>query len=628
MPPHTWQNFLLGLYPKTDIQRDGCGLKKTSLSHNVSIFAYGCKKLWRISPLYFVSILLLGVSSGIVSPLSTVAWQKILDTLVIMIDTGELESSILSFLIVYSALNLLTFILTELIRYIKQTYSDMVEADLSIEILQKCSCYSMSVFDNPAIYDQLHIALNESGRACLALLDIVSGTLRATAQIIAFVIIVARFNWVIAIFCLISSLPLLHMNISISSYWHRVFVQRAEQIRFIQYLKLLLTKNENIKEAKLFKLGNRIIGYICDAYKEFLQNDKKARKRCFRKTGLTGVADEIVSLLLKTIIIYLGIKKGNSIGQISLYFNSQNNLKSSAILLIDQASNLHNCLLILQSMDSLMQIETEDNHTIKENKAFPENFKCIEFRNVSFCYPNTDKRVLNNLSFVLENGNTYFIVGLNGAGKTTIIKLLLRLYKPTSGEILIDGENIEVFDLDDYYNNVSAVFQDFLKLPFSLYENITCKDIYPQFSRFEEATEIAGINELIESLPYGKETHMLKEWSNGVDVSQGQWQRIAIARGCYCDTLITILDEPFSSIDAKSESEIIGKIRKRRSGKLTVYITHQLTNISLSDQILVLKDGILSEYGSHKELVAKKEIYYDLYNTQIRKLIKTERYIQ
>lgn len=286
---------------------------KNFISHKVNIFANGCKKLWKVSPWYLVVILLLGVTSGMVAPLSAVVWQKILDMLVIMLDVGEWESSIITFLLAYSGLNLLTFVLTEFIRYFKQTYSDMVEATLSTEILQKCEHYPMAAFDDPSIYDQLHIALNESGRACLELIDIVSGTMRAVAQITAFVIIVSRFNWIIAILCVISSLPLLYMNISIGSYWHRIFVQRTEKIRFIQYLKLLLTKNENIKETKLFKLGNRITGYICSVYKDFLQYDKKARKRCFGKTGLIGTADEAISLILKMLIIYIGIKKGSSI---------------------------------------------------------------------------------------------------------------------------------------------------------------------------------------------------------------------------------------------------------------------------------------------------------------------------
>lgn len=591
-------------------------------AHTVTLFMSGCKKLWKISPYFFISIFILSLINGTVYPLSAIAWQYMLDTLVYMLQTRTFKKSILLILLAYSALNFITFLMAEYLRYLKQTYSDMVGISFTTGILQKSADFPMEIYDNPTIYDHLHIALDESSRACLSILDIISGTVQAVIQLVSFIIIVAQLNWLIAVTCIISALPLLYMNIRMGSYWHNIYMQRAGTNRYVKYLKMILTKNENIKEAKLYKLSERLVEYIKKTYEVFLQSDKTARKNYLCKMSSVGLLDEFLSWFVKAIIIYVGIAKGSSIGRISLYFNSQSNLKSSVTVLFDQISELHSCILILQSLDIIEKIENDDSIVQKGERPFPGSFNCIEFKNVSFRYPNSTNEVLKNLSFKFENGKTYSIVGLNGAGKTTLIKLLLRLYPPTEGEILIDGENIESINLEEYYNQVSAVFQDFLKLPFSLYENVTCKETYPDLDKFFLVAEIADISQLVQVLPQKERTIMMKEWANGVDISQGQWQRVAIARCCYGNCAISIFDEPFSSIDAKTEAQIIDRIADYRKGKLTIYITHQFTSISLADQIIVIKDGRLVETGTHQELVEKRGLYFDLYSTQLRKLTK------
>lgn len=597
-------------------------MKKTISSQNAMLFKNGCRKLWDVSSQYFVVILLLSLTSGMLSPFSAIIWQHILDSLSFMLQSGKWTNSILLLLLAFSGLNLLSFLLAELLRYFKQTYSNMVGVKITTYILKKSSVFPMEVYDDPSVYDHLHIALDESGQACLSLLDIISSTTRAVIQVVAFVVIVIQLNWIIAVLCVLSSFPLLYLNMKMGEYWHDIFVQRAGTTRFVQYLKMLLTKNENVKEAKLYKLSDRLIGFITTTYCQFLQSDKEARKQCLYKTGAVGALDELASWTVKAIIVFLGIMSGSSIGHISLYFNSQNSLKGSVMLLFEQISTLHSCLLTLQSLDIIEQLEVVSKNESEGSLSFPKYFKVIEFRNVTFRYPNSTKDVIKDLSFRFENGKTYSIVGLNGAGKTTLIKLLLRLYQPSEGEILIDGENIEKIELAEYYDHVSAVFQDFLKLPFSLYENVTCKDKNPDSAQFLEVAEIADISQMVQSLPQKENTPMMKEWTGGVDISHGQWQRVAIARCCYANSPISILDEPFSSIDAKTEAQIIDRIANYRKGRLTIYITHQFTSISLADQILVIKGGQLIESGTHQELIDNKGLYFDLYSTQLKKLIK------
>lgn len=595
--------------------------KELSIKHRKLLFFLGCKKLWTVSKTYFIIILFFSIASGIISPFNAIVWQNVLDTVTIMLETKVVKKSIILFLMSFSILNLASFVLSEFLRYLKQTYSDMVGISISTEILKKSASFPMEAYDNPTLYDSLKIALDESAPACFSLIDVISDTTKSIIQLVSFIIIVLQLNWIIAPICFASAIPLLYMNLKTDAFWYSIFEQRTETSRLIDYLKVLITKNENIKEAKLYKLNNKIINYIQKTFSAFLDSDIKARKKCF--LGLSSVVslDELASFITKIVIVFFSIKTGCTIGTIALYFSSQENLKSSIITLFSQITVSQKCLLYLQSLEKIENMDISQPPT--EKITFNKNFKYIEFQNVSFHYPNNGNDVIKNISIRFENGKTYSIVGLNGAGKTSLIKLLLRIYKPTSGQILMDGVDINNIDIEEYYAHISAVFQDFLKLPYSIYENIALKQVPSEKTRFDEVIKFVGIEDLISNLPNQEKTLLMKEWTGGVDISHGQWQKIAIARCCYGDSAIAILDEPFSSLDAKAETQIIDRISSHRKGKLTVYITHQFTSISLADQICVLKDGQLTEFGTHEELVQNGELYYELYNAQLEKLKKS-----
>jgi len=327
----------------------------------------------------------------------------------------------------------------------------------------------------------------------------------------------------------------------------------------------------------------------------------------------------VVSFGLKLWILILAIKCRSGLGTIVLYFNSQDNLKVSINELINQFSSLHNSLLYLNSIDV---IEKEECDTYINSKRFDGKFKCIELKNVSFKYLGCENYALKDVSLKFECGKTYSIVGFNGSGKTTLMKLLLKLYKPSSGQILIDGQDIEEFDQGEYYKYISAIFQDFIKYPFDVFENVAIREKNNSEERFKTVLDIVGIKELIDNLPNKEHTMLMRDWTDGIDVSQGQWQKIAIARCVFDNSIISILDEPFSSIDAEAENYIINKLREDRKDKLTIFITHRFSSISLADQIVVMKEGKVIEEGTHEQLFEKHSIYYKLYMSQVLKLKK------
>ena len=251
----------------------------------------------------------------------------------------------------------------------------------------------------------------------------------------------------------------------------------------------------------------------------------------------------------------------------------------------------------------------------------------IEFQDVSFRYPGTKKDVLQNISFTIAPGQTLALVGLNGAGKTTLIKLLTRLYDPTAGRILLDGKDLKTYDIKSLYQTFGIIFQDFGKYALSVKENIQLGDIHKDVSMdtVEYAARQSTAGEYIEKLPRGYDTPLMRIFEqDGLELSIGQWQKLAIARAFYADSDIMILDEPTASLDPMAEQEIFNQFDRLRNNKTTVFVSHRLSSATIADQILVIEQGCLIEKGSHRELMAQKGRYYDLFTTQSKRYVSQE----
>lgn len=247
----------------------------------------------------------------------------------------------------------------------------------------------------------------------------------------------------------------------------------------------------------------------------------------------------------------------------------------------------------------------------------PEGGHTIEFKNVSFSYPGTDVQVLKNTSITLRSGERLSVVGLNGAGKTTFIKLLCRLYDVTEGEILLDGVNIRDYDYEEYMKLFSVVFQDFRLLAFSVRDNVFLGNEEPDETA-DSLMEKVGLSEKIESLPNGADTMMFKQFDKeGVELSGGEQQKLAIARALYKDAPVVILDEPTAALDPVAEYEIYKRFDELVGGKTAVYISHRLSSCKFCDKIAVFSEGTVKEYGTHDQLLRLKNgIYAEMFKAQ------------
>ena len=588
---------------------------KLKMRENIRLFYKGMKLLISCSATFSMAILVLSTISALVSPFNAILYKKFLDSIMEMIEVGAWLDSEFQLLFIMLLTSLIGYSINSLLQFTKQIFSDKLDLFVSESVLQQSIKFPMETFDNAEIYNHITISLKRTSASCMNLLDALSECFNTIVKAGSFLYIISTLSWKIVPASVFSVIPVLYLSLRINSYWYKIFFGRAEKNRLIEYLKLLMVKNENIKEIKLYGVGNKIASFIKKNQIDFLTEDIKARKVFLRKGFGAHCVDEIASWTIKIWLLALSIGNKCSLGTIMLYINSLDSFKHSINGLFSQISSLHKSLLYLYSVDIIEKEKCADDGIEKLSDEFTE----IEFRNVSFRYPCTSSYAVKNISLKLERGKTYFIVGFNGSGKTTLLKLLLRLYKPTEGQILIDGINIQDINLDSYYSKISAIFQDFIKYPFTISENIDIRTKSKNKQRLFDVLEKVGMNKFVEHLPQKEKTLLMKDWNGGIDMSQGQWQKIAIARCIFDDSAISIFDEPFSSIDAEAETYIIDNLRKNCEEKFNIFITHRFSSISLTDQIIVMKEGAIIEKGTHETLIQNRGMYFDLYTSQIPK---------
>lgn len=594
--------------------------KEINIRDYVKLFFYGNGLMLKTSKSKYFALYILSVLGGVVSPVNAIFWEKLLNWFVeALVNRKNIGNIGWYYLIMLSVMPCLGYIFDLLLDYIKQTFSDQMNLFITERVLTKAFKLSMERFDESSTYNDLQIATTRTTQNCMGLLDAITEMIFYTVQIISFIFILANFSWKIIALAIIGAVPSLYVALRANKYWFDTLNNRIGKLRHIDYLKSLIVKNEYVKETKLYNMGNKILGHIKESFSKFISEDKKARKRILARRTFARVFEEILTLIIKAWILLESLKEKSAVGKVVLFFNANESLKNSLIVLLNELAKLHENVLYLQILKRVDDMEVEgDPHKDKVNLSF----RVIEFKNVSFSYPGQNRQALKNISFVFERGKTYSIVGFNGAGKTTLLKLLLGLYEPEKGEILIDGVNLNQLNIAEYYSQIGAVFQDFIKYPFSIEENISTELNEVKAEDIFEAIRFAHLEDMVKKMPEGIKTVLMREWNNGIDISQGQWQKIAIARCYFRKPIIMVLDEPFSSIDIESENYIVGNIKQVCHGKLNIFITHHFSSISMADVVIVLDDGRVIEQGTHDELIQKKGKYFQLYSEQLENLNK------
>lgn len=329
--------------------------------------------------------------------------------------------------------------------------------------------------------------------------------------------------------------------------------------------------------------------------------------------GTRALLNLVRELVAYAYLTYLVCQNRLSVSDFIFYFCIITGFSNWITNAVFQYTNIERCCNDCAAFRDFVESNEEDNNKTKVNF---DDIESIEFKNVSFTYPSAEKSTINNMSFKINKGENIAIVGENGAGKTTAIKLLCGLYYPTKGDILINGKSNRDFSLENYFDLFSAVFQDYVFLPMTIAENICASTDYDK-ERLYFAFEKAGIADKINSLDKKENTFMIKDvYKDAVDFSGGEKQKLLLAKAIYKNAPVLILDEPTAALDPIAENDLYLKYNELTTNKISFFISHRLSSTRFCDRILFIKDGKIAESGTHNELMALKGSYYKMYQLQ------------
>lgn len=588
----------------------------------MTFFFDGFKLIWRCSHKLTIIFILLNFILGLFSPILMFVWKYFIDAATDAISFGGKEHivRVVCFLIIHCFIIILLDFLNQISNYFFEMQNAYLDKYITDKTMQKVSDLDLKHFDNSAIYDKIEKVNSESTQRTISLLSLLLSLIRSLTELVGAVIILCKLNFLFVLLCFFACIPMFIVNTRLSLKKYSLFDSRMEKMRLVYSLKYLLSKYDSIKEMKIFRLGGFIRSTAIGVYEKNIKEDISVRKKYLRDISIADIIQNIISYGFKFYILCEVILKNiYTLGDLTMFITAVESFQGSSQDALQAISNLYADGLYLENLFSLLEMDVKN----KDGDQFNEEFNEIVFDDVWFKYPGGDKYVLKGINCRFAAKTSHCIVGLNGSGKTTIVKLLTKLYEPTKGKILVDGVDLREINAESYYKKIGVIFQDFIKYPFNVQQNIGVGNIekIDDIDSIIQASKVAEADKFIKMLPNQYETILQKEWSEGVDLSLGQWQKIAISRAYFSNSSIIILDEPTASLDAEAEYELYKQFKTLMEGKLCVLISHRLSVNKLVDYIFYLEDGRVIEQGKHSDLLksnGKYSKYYDMQASSYR----------
>jgi ATP-binding cassette subfamily B protein len=511
----------------------------------------------------------------------------------------------------------LSVVLTRSVDYLDEVLAGRFTMYSSLRIMKHATELDLASYEDPAFYDQLE-------RARVQSIDRVS-MIRALGQLLqqsvvaislaASVFLFSPWLVLILVGCVVPAF------LGETHYAFQGYALRFRQTpvrRRLDYLRTLASSKETAKEAKLFGLGPFFTSRYDTFSKEVHQEDVSLARRKLLAGSLLGLTSTACYYGCYAFVIYRTVTGHLSVGDMTFLAGAIAGTSSNIQAIFSTFSGLADQALFLGDLIRFFsigpQIRTRPN-ALKAPRPIQQGF---EFRNVSFTYPGRTQPVFTDLNFRIEPDERVALIGENGQGKTTIVKLLVRLYEPTGGTILLDGIPLEEYDLEDLWKEVGVIFQDFVHYEMSAAENIAAGRIEDlgNLPNLIAAAKKSSAHELINSLPEGYAQILGRRFERGLDLSGGEWQKIALARAYLRDAQLLILDEPTASLDARAEHEVFSRFAELTSGKMALLISHRFSTVRMADKILVLANGGIVEEGSHTELMSHGGRYSEMFELQ------------
>ena len=576
---------------------------------------FAIKTCFLASKFYFSLKLLILLSTTVIPLVNLWLWKEVLNGIVDFANSGQL---VIICLVVYLVLLLITHLLARFDDYVEDRYSDELKFYLDETMMDKTSRMDLAFFDSAKMGDKVRHARNNLG-TMMNMSWLVFDIISATINVITTLVIVCAYKWWLGIITLLLLIPFMLYN---KHHTERMLEIEKEQLRENRkkyYYHDRFFDNNVQFEIKLNNIGT----YFIDKYKALWLKMYHINRNVDIKHRIINTLIMLVNIssefLVLTVSVFDVVNKYIGIGDLQYNLNMVTRLRNQSQTLANRINRLLNDNTRLIELQEFMEIEPEIEKT---GTLKPSSNPQIEFCNVSFRYPNAEQYVLKDCSFTIKPHEKVGLIGLNGAGKTTIVKLIFRFYDPEEGCIKLDGVDLKEYDVYAVRKVFGVLFQDYVQYALPLREIIALPDFDERFNdeKLQKACDISGVSEIIKDWEDGFDSVLGRYYAdNAKDLSGGQWQLVGLARAYFKDSEFMILDEPSAALDPISEDRIFEQLYRLSKGKSSVTISHRLSNTTLADKILVIGDGHIIEQGSHFELLKQKGKYADLFNLQASK---------
>ncbi len=605
--------------------------------------SYIFKMVWKTGHWILILMVAIAILNGVLPVVGSLISKEILNELQKVISDMAIAetlgmdgktvfwgSMVMLLLVFFFAYKIFNNVVTRVNTAVTRIAGEKVVRYVRIQIMEKAKELDLASFDMPEFYEKLENANREAGNRPI---QVMSSTFDAASKIISLVsyiivLVTAPDMWWIAPLMIIISIPTAIVNFTYRRKTFNYVRRRSKDRRQMSYYSGLMVDKNMVKEIRMYDLADT----FKDEYENVFSRYYKGMRRLIVRENAWQIALTVLSSSANCVffaIIAMKVFDGAiQIGDYSLYTGALTSIASTVAGLITVSAQVYEGTLFIDNLIDFMKVKptvvpiSDEPKTVETGRAHT-----IVFENVSFAYPGTDRPVIKNLNITIRPGETLVLVGLNGAGKTTFIKLLTRLYDPTEGRILLDGRDIREYDTASLYAMFGIIFQDFGKYAVSVSDNVRYGDIHrePDFGGIEKASKQADADDFILKLPNGYDTPLMRYFEpDGIELSIGQWQKLSVARAFYSRSDILILDEPTASLDPLAEQEIFNRFDELRRDKTTIFVSHRLSSATVASKIAVLEYGELVEEGTHRELMDKKGRYYELFTTQAKRYIESD----
>ncbi len=596
--------------------------KFDQVNRTFSVCSKLIKIVWKSEKFLFLLSLGAVLIPAIVPFIDAYIFKLIIDSVAESLTTSVVNYNylftLIGFIFVVSYIQRLSFTIQD---YTTKIFYIKLPITFNQIILNKISTLDMERFEDPSFRDTLEKVRDGFSWRPQELMYMILFLCQSTLQVLIALYAIVQLNAFLALLIIVVAIPDIVNQILFSRFSWNIWAQDTPQRKKYGYVSYnLLQDRDSIKEIKIFGLRDRLLQEVKDIRVKFFNENKGILTKELKVNTVFNLLDTMVIVGIVVYLILQAVARKISIGDISFYQAVVMNFNNGIGGLFRNLARIFDQTQYMESIFDVLEIESKVKQSENPVKVDFNKTPKIEFKSVSFKYPQSDSWIFKDFSLVIDPGDKIALVGENGVGKTTLIKLLLRFYDVTGGEILINGTNLRDLDLETWYKTIGVLFQDFIRYEYSARDNIFFGKIWEKenLDLMIEAAKSGGAHIMIKKFDKEYSQMLGRTFEGGIELSGGQWQKIALARAFFRNAPVLVLDEPTAAIDAKAESEIFNKVENLSKDKTVIIISHRFSTVRNADKIYVIENGQIIESGSHKQLLAKEGQYASLFKLQAK----------